>query len=64
MPEVAFAWGSKSISKTFFSKIPKHAARFKDVVVLPTPPFWFETAMILPINKILFLKIQYFGVGI
>jgi hypothetical protein len=26
------------------------AARFTHVVVLPTPPFWFATAIILPIQ--------------
>jgi hypothetical protein len=37
-PELALACGSASISKTFFSKTPKEAARFTDVV-FPTPPF-------------------------
>ena len=48
-PEDAFAWGSASISKTFFSSTPRDAARFTDVVVLPTPPFWFAIEIILPI---------------
>jgi hypothetical protein len=36
------------------------AAKFTEVVVLPTPPFWFAIAIILPINlrQILALKIQ------
>jgi hypothetical protein len=38
-PELALACGSASISNTFFSKTPKEAARFTDVVVFPTPPF-------------------------
>jgi hypothetical protein len=37
-PELALACGSASISNTFFSKTPKEAARFTDVVVFP-PPF-------------------------
>jgi hypothetical protein len=47
--EVADACGSKSISNTFlflvrFSKIPD---KFAAKVVLPTPPFWIPTAIIL-----------------
>ena len=56
IPDVAFACGSRSIKRTFFSKIPKHADKFSAVVVLPTPPFWFDTAIILGnlfISKIL-----------
>lgn len=38
-PEVAFACGSESINNTFFSSTPSEAAKFTEVVVLPTPPF-------------------------
>ena len=33
-PELAFACGSASISRTFFSKTPRDAARFTEVVVI------------------------------
>ena len=52
-PEVAFAWGSASISSTFFSNTPNEAAKLTVVVVFPTPPFWFAIAMILPIIRLL-----------
>ena len=48
-PEEAFAWGSESMIKTFFSRIAKEAARFMAVVVFPTPPFWLATVIIFPI---------------
>ena len=47
--EEAFPWGSASINRTFFSKTPRAADRLTDVVVFPTPPFWFATEIILPI---------------
>ena len=37
--ELAFAWGSKSISKTFFSKAASAEDKLTEVVVFPTPPF-------------------------
>src|SRR5207249_10827289 len=37
-----------SIRRTLRSARASAAARFTAVVVLPTPPFWFATAMILP----------------
>ncbi len=39
MPEVALAWGSKSHSSTRSPFAFSAAARFTQVVVLPTPPF-------------------------
>jgi hypothetical protein len=39
IPEVAFAWGSPSTIRTFFSRAARLAARFIAVVVFPTPPF-------------------------
>jgi hypothetical protein len=57
-PEVALACGSASMSKTFFSKTPNEAAKFTEVVVLPTPPFWFAIAIILPINLLEILAVK------
>ena len=37
--EVALDCGSKSISKTFFSKTARAEDKFTEVVVFPTPPF-------------------------
>src|SRR5262245_44232352 len=44
-PMVALPWGSRSISSTRRCVAASEAARFTAVVVLPTPPFWFATAM-------------------
>ena len=33
--------------RTFFLWSARHAAKLMDVVVLPTPPFWFVTAITL-----------------
>src|SRR5262245_18634542 len=46
MPDVALAWGSRSISRTFWSYAARAAERLMAVVVLPTPPFWLAIAMI------------------
>src|ERR1700752_706939 len=46
-PEVAFAWGSQSTSRTRWPRSGRAAPRLMVVVVLPTPPFWLATAMIL-----------------
>src|SRR3981081_3786162 len=46
MAAVAFAWESQSTRRVGFSAVARQAARFTAVVVLPTPPFWFATAMI------------------
>jgi hypothetical protein len=37
---VAFACGSKSMMRVFFSEAANEAPRLMAVVVLPTPPFW------------------------
>src|SRR5688500_5350711 len=47
-PEVALPWGSMSTSSTRRSATASEAARFTAVVVLPTPPSWFATAITLP----------------
>src|ERR1700722_3040960 len=44
-PMVALPWGSRSMSNTRRLVAVSEAARFTAVVVLPTPPFWFATAM-------------------
>src|ERR1700731_2834387 len=46
MPAVALAWESQSTRRVGCSAVARQAARFTAVVVLPTPPFWFATAMI------------------
>lgn len=45
-PEEAFAWGSRSTINVRMSAAARDAARLIAVVVFPTPPFWFATAMI------------------
>ena len=45
-PMVALPCGSMSMSSTRRRVAANDAARFTAVVVLPTPPFWFATAMI------------------
>ena len=47
-PLVVFPCGSMSIVSTFFSFSARHAERLIAVVDLPTPPFWFATAITLP----------------
>ena len=44
-PMVALPCGSMSMSSTRRRVAANDAARFTAVVVLPTPPFWFATAM-------------------
>jgi hypothetical protein len=39
-------WGSQSITRVLFSATASEAPRFTAVVVFPTPPFWFEIAMV------------------
>src|SRR6266480_1427867 len=46
MAAVALAWESQSTRRVGCSAVARQAARFTAVVVLPTPPFWFATAMI------------------
>ena len=43
--KLALPWGSASTIKTFLFIAAKDVARFIAVVVLPTPPFWFATAI-------------------
>src|SRR5687768_2693302 len=59
MPEVALACGSASTNNVLCSKAAKLAARLIAVVVLPTPPFWFATAIIFPI-LILLLRLNLY----
>src|SRR5437867_1404195 len=47
-PLVELLCGSRSSNSTDLPRLPSEAARFTAVVVLPTPPFWFATAMTLP----------------
>ena len=47
MPELALPWGSQSTSNTFLSIRLRAAQRLTQVVVLPTPPFWFAIAISL-----------------
>src|SRR5260221_10313586 len=44
-PLVEFDCGSQSTSRVLTSAAASEAARLMAVVVLPTPPFWFERAM-------------------
>ena len=44
-PMVALPCGSLSISRTLRWVAASDAARLTVVVVLPTPPFWFATAI-------------------
>src|SRR5439155_12698508 len=44
---VAFACGSRSISKMRWPSSASAAPRLTAVVVFPTPPFWFASATIL-----------------
>src|SRR5690349_2407365 len=46
-PLVEFPWGSQSTKSIRRSFAARDAARFTAVVVLPTPPFWFEMAITL-----------------
>src|SRR5687768_5433273 len=43
---VALPWGSRSMSRMRKPSSARAQPRFTAVVVLPTPPFWFATAMI------------------
>src|SRR5580704_13955510 len=44
-PPVELAWGSQSMRRVGRPSRAMAAARLMAVVVLPTPPFWFTTAM-------------------
>src|SRR6056297_653255 len=49
IPYPALACGSISTIRTLFPFSARNDARFTVVVVLPTPPFWLETDITLPI---------------
>src|SRR5690554_1197356 len=49
LPMVALPCGSRSITSTRRLVATSEAARLMQVVVLPTPPFWFAMAKTLPI---------------
>ena len=51
-PMVALPCGSTSTSSTRRCVAASEAARLTQVVVLPTPPFWFATAMIRAIGLV------------
>ena len=46
MAAVELAWESQSMRRVGCSEAARQAARFTAVVVFPTPPFWFATAII------------------
>ena len=50
-PWVELPCGSISISSTRKPLAPRQALRFTQVVVFPTPPFWFVTAITFPISN-------------
>src|SRR5437870_3107717 len=50
-PVVALPWGSRSTRRVERSARASPAARFTAVVVLPTPPFWLTTAMVLAMPR-------------
>src|SRR5262249_25837828 len=56
-PVVLFPCGSRSIRRLFFSLTARDAAKLIDVVVLPTPPFWFAIAMTFCINTLVFQQL-------
>src|SRR4030066_1584012 len=45
IPDVAFAWGSRSTRRVRFSVTAREARGLTAVVVFPTPPFWLATAV-------------------
>jgi hypothetical protein len=47
---VELAWGSQSTNRDRTSAAAKEAARLMAVVVFPTPPFWFATAITIPMS--------------
>src|SRR6185312_5834859 len=55
-PDVALACGSASTSKVLNSSTARAAARLMEVVVFPTPPFWFAIAIIFPMVLCVLLK--------
>ena len=63
-PMVALPWGSMSMSSTRRRVAANEAARFTAVVVLPTPPFWFATAMMRFMRPILTAWPRLFTVNV
>jgi hypothetical protein len=57
-PLVAFPWGSMSMSNVLCSATANEADRFTEVVVFPTPPFWFAILITRAI-EIVFSPIQF-----
>ena len=49
IPVLALPWGSESISNVFLLIADKEVAKLIEVVVYPTPHFWFATEIILTI---------------
>jgi len=48
-PLEALAWGSMSIRRDRLSANAMQEAKFTEVVVLPTPPFWLQMQITCPI---------------
>src|SRR5262245_51069506 len=55
-PVVALPWGSRSTKSVGRSASPSPAARLIAVVVLPTPPFWFTTVIVLLIGTLVKIR--------
>ena len=58
-PLVVFPCGSISTTSTFFPSSAREAARLIAVVVLPTPPFWLATTIVLSIKYSPFVSSSY-----
>ena len=58
-PDEVLACGSASISSTFLPSAAKAAAKLIEVVVLPTPPFWFANEIIFPIYFLSLMSILF-----
>ena len=56
-------WGSQSIKRVFLADAARPAARFRAVVVFPTPPFWFATAIITESPSLHFVFAKVFRVN-
>src|SRR5262245_50374174 len=51
-PLVMLPCGSRSTTRMRWSASARDAARLMAVVVFPTPPFWFVTAMMRPVTRL------------
>src|SRR5690348_12118038 len=49
-PLVLLDWGSASTTRTWTPRSASAAPRFRAVVVLPTPPFWFAMAIVFDVD--------------